>query len=142
MIRFMLVQNRQGKTPFSRWYVNYEEKEKQRLILDIHRSISARDSRFTNFIEFLNYKIVYKRFAGLYFLFCIDFNDNELSHLELIQLFVEVLDQFFGNVCELDIVFNFYKIYSIVDEMIVGGEVFETSKNAIISAIRKQEALS
>jgi hypothetical protein len=23
---------------------------------------------------------------------------------------VEVLDQFFGNVCELDLVFNFYKV--------------------------------
>jgi hypothetical protein len=31
--------------------------------------------------------------------------------LEFIHLFVEVLDQYFGSVCELDLVFNFYKVY-------------------------------
>ena len=136
----MLILNRQGKTRFSRWYINYDEKEKQKITLDIHRSISNRDSRFTNFIESLNYKIVYKRFAGLYFLFCVDFDDNELIHLELIQLFVEVMDQYFGNICELDIIFNFYKIYSIVDQMILGGEVLEVSKNVLISNMRKTES--
>jgi AP-2 complex subunit sigma-1 len=30
--------------------------------------------------------------------------------LEAIHFFVEVLDAFFGNVCELDLVFNFYKV--------------------------------
>lgn len=39
-----------------------------------------------------------------------DANDNELAYLEAIHFFVEVLDQFFGNVCELDLVFNFYKV--------------------------------
>ena len=141
MIRFLLVQNRQGKTRISRWYVNYDEKEKQKLLLDVHRAITSRDSRFTNFIEFLNYKIVYKRFAGLFFLFCIDYSDNELSHLELIQLFVEVLDQYFGNVCELDLIFNFHKVYAVIDELIMGGEVLETSKAVILNSVKKLEAL-
>lgn len=39
-----------------------------------------------------------------------DANDNELGALESIHLFVEVLDEYFGNVCELDLVFNFYKV--------------------------------
>jgi AP-2 complex subunit sigma-1 len=42
---------------------------------------------------------------------CVDENENELSMLEFIHLFVEVLDQYFGSVCELDLVFNFYKVY-------------------------------
>jgi hypothetical protein len=33
--------------------------------------------------------------------------------LKFIHLFVEVLDQYFGNVCELDIVFNFHKVINI-----------------------------
>jgi hypothetical protein len=37
-------------------------------------------------------------------------DDNELAYLEAIHLFVEVLDAYFGNVCELDLVFNFYKV--------------------------------
>jgi AP-2 complex subunit sigma-1 len=46
----------------------------------------------------------------LFFCACVDANDNELAYLEAIHFFVEVLDSFFGNVCELDLVFNFYKV--------------------------------
>ena len=35
---------------------------------------------------------------------------TRLSVLELIHLFVEVLDGYFGNVCELDLVFHFDKV--------------------------------
>jgi hypothetical protein len=61
-------------------------------------------------VEFRNNKIVYRRYAGLFFCACVDANDNELAYLEAIHFFVEVLDSFFGNVCELDLVFNFYKV--------------------------------
>jgi len=30
--------------------------------------------------------------------------------LELIHHYVESLDKYFGNVCELDIIFNFHKV--------------------------------
>ena len=37
-------------------------------------------------------------------------SDNELAALEAIHLFVEILDHYFSNVCELDLVFNFHKV--------------------------------
>jgi AP-2 complex subunit sigma-1 len=40
----------------------------------------------------------------------VELGDNELGGLEGIHLFVEILDEFFGNVCELDLVFNFWKV--------------------------------
>lgn len=41
--------------------------------------------------QFRNYKIVYRRYAGLFFCVCVDANDNELAYLEAIHLFVEIL---------------------------------------------------
>lgn len=64
-----------------------------------------------------------KRYASLFFVACIDQDDNELITLEKIHLFVEVLDRYFGNVCELDIIFNFHKAYYILDELFIGGEL-------------------
>eukprot|EP00351_Strombidinopsis_sp_SopsisLIS2011_P000727 CAMPEP_0116881334 /NCGR_PEP_ID=MMETSP0463-20121206/13463_1 /TAXON_ID=181622 /ORGANISM="Strombidinopsis sp, Strain SopsisLIS2011" /LENGTH=96 /DNA_ID=CAMNT_0004533209 /DNA_START=141 /DNA_END=428 /DNA_ORIENTATION=- len=90
----------------------------------------------TNFMEFRNHKIVYRRYAGLFFTICVDADDNELTILEFIHLFVEVLDQYFGSVCELDLVFNFHKVYQILDEMVVGGEIMETSKLIINRALK------
>jgi hypothetical protein len=77
----------------------------------VHRLVAPRDQKYqSNFVEFRNNKIVYRRYAGLFFCACVDANDNELAYLEAIHFFVEVLDSFFGNVCELDLVFNFYKV--------------------------------
>lgn len=74
--------------------------------------MAPRDQKYqSNFVEFKrSTKIVYRRYAGLFFCACVDTTDNELAYLEAIHFFVEVLDQFFGNVCELDLVFNFYKV--------------------------------
>lgn len=48
-------------------------------------------------------KIVYRRYASLFFVMGISPEDNELITLEIIHRFVEVLDRYFGNVCELDL---------------------------------------
>lgn len=61
-------------------------------------------------LQFRTHKIIYRRYAGLFFSMCVDITDNELAYLECIHLFVEILDHFFSNVCELDLVFNFHKV--------------------------------
>ena len=49
------------------------------------------------------------------------------------------LDLFFGNVCELALVFNFHKVYVIVDEFFLAGEVQETSKKVMLDRLQLLE---
>ncbi|KAI5194592.1 hypothetical protein E4T38_09500 [Aureobasidium subglaciale] len=109
----------------------------------IHRLVAPRDQKHqSNFVEFRgSSKIVYRRYAGLFFCACVDANDNELAYLEAIHFFVEVLDQFFGNVCELDLVFNFYKVYAILDEVFLAGEIEETSKQVVLTRLEHLDKL-
>ena len=51
MIRFFLLQNRQGKTRLSKWYVAAEESDKRKIEGEVHRLVTSRDSKFTNFVE-------------------------------------------------------------------------------------------
>ncbi len=151
-IRFFLLQNRQGKTRLSKWYVPPQssnpngtilsvEAEKSRIEAEVHRLVTSRDKKYTNFIEFNNYKVIYKRYAGLFFTIAVDSTDNELSYLETIHLFVELLDSYFSSVCELDIVFNFNKVYGILDEFILAGEIEETSKREILDRMKFMEKM-
>ena len=83
---------------------------------------------------------MYRRYASLYFCVGVDPSDNELITLETIHTFVEVLDKYFGNVCELDLIFNFHKAYYILDEVLLGGELQESSKKLIGRVIAEQDA--
>lgn len=38
-----------------------------------------------------------------------------------------------SQVCELDLVFNFNKVYAILDEFICGGELLETSQPVMLT---------
>lgn len=45
-------------------------------------------------------KVVYRRYASLFFVCGISQGDNELVTLEIIHRYVEVLDRYFGNVSD------------------------------------------
>lgn len=76
-----------------------------------------------------------------YFCICVDVGDNNLAYLEAIHNFVEVLNEYFHNVCELDLVFNFYKVYAVVDEMFLAGEIRETSQQNVIRQLQMLQNL-
>ncbi|KAK5101774.1 RNA polymerase III-inhibiting protein maf1 [Lithohypha guttulata] len=51
------------------------------------------------------------------------------------------MDKYYGNVCELDIIFNFQKAYFILDELILAGEMQESSKKNVLRVIGQQDSL-
>lgn len=51
MIRWVLLQNRAGRTRLSRFYVPMEDREKRRVEEEVYRLIVNREAKFTNFVE-------------------------------------------------------------------------------------------
>lgn len=54
---------------------------------------------------------------------------------------MEQMDKYYGNVCELDIIFNFQKAYFILDELLLAGEMQESSKKNVLRCISQQDSL-
>ncbi|KFO53438.1 AP-3 complex subunit sigma-2, partial [Corvus brachyrhynchos] len=88
-----------------------------------------------------DYKLIYRHYATLYFVFCVDSSESELGILDLIQVFVETLDKCFENVCELDLIFHMDKVHHILQEMVIGGMVLETNMNEIVAQVEAQGKL-
>ena len=86
-------------------------------------------------------KVVYRRYASLFFIAATDPTDNELITLEVVHRYVEQMDKYYGNVCELDIIFNFQKAYFILDELLLAGEMQESSKKNVLRVIGAQDSL-
>merc|ERR1712046_304634 len=87
------------------------------------------------------HKIIYRHFATLYFIFVADSAESELGVLDLIQVFVQVLDSCFENVCELDLIYHFDRVNYILDELVMSGMVLETNAELIVQVIKENKAL-
>ncbi|KAI0750714.1 Adaptor protein complex sigma subunit [Daedaleopsis nitida] len=141
MINYMLLVSRQGKVRLAKWYQTMSQKAKAKIVKDVTQLVLARRTRMCNFLEYKDTKVVYRRYASLFFVCGISQGDNELVVLEVIHRFVEVLDRYFGNVCELDLIFNFQKAYAILDELIIAGELQESSKKSVLRVVTQADSI-
>ncbi|CAL6016389.1 Sigma_adaptin [Hexamita inflata] len=137
MIHFILCQNRFGRTRIAKYYSQYTSEERSVLEKEIVRAVTTRTAKQTNFVEYRNLKLVYRRYAGLFFTICCDVDDNELAMMEAIHLFVETMQQFFGTVCELNLIFDFPKVHIIIDQIILAGQIQETSIASILNNVKQ-----
>uniref|UniRef100_H0ZVM3 Adaptor related protein complex 3 subunit sigma 2 n=3 Tax=Passeriformes TaxID=9126 RepID=H0ZVM3_TAEGU len=123
------------------------EEVQQQIIRDTFHLVLKRDDHICNFLECgslfggSDYKLIYRHYATLYFVFCVDSSESELGILDLIQVFVETLDKCFENVCELDLIFHMDKVHHILQEMVIGGMVLETNMNEIVAQVEAQGKL-
>ncbi|KAH7343247.1 AP complex, mu/sigma subunit [Rhizoctonia solani] len=141
MINYVLLVSRQGKVRLAKWYSTMSPKVKTKIVKDVTQLVLARRTRMCNFLEYKDTKVVYRRYASLFFVCGISSADNELVTLEIIHRYVEVLDRYFGNVCELDLIFNFQKAYAILDELIIAGELQESSKKSVLRVVAQSDAI-
>ncbi|KAG0641509.1 AP complex, mu/sigma subunit [Tuber brumale] len=140
-IRYLVLLSRQGKVRLAKWFTTLSPKEKAKIVKDVTALVLARRTRMCNFLEYKDSKVVYRRYASLFFIAGIDSGDNELITLEIVHRYVEQMDKYYGNVCELDIIFNFQKAYFILDELLIAGELQESSKKNVLRCISQEDAL-
>ncbi|TSL10184.1 AP-3 complex subunit sigma-1 [Bagarius yarrelli] len=135
------------ENPGFRNFMNITEDTEQQIIRETFHLVSKRDENVCNFLEGglliggSDNKLIYRHYATLYFVFCVDSSESELGILDLIQVFVETLDKCFENVCELDLIFHVDKVHNILSEMVMGGMVLETNMNEIITQVDSQNKL-
>ncbi|KIH93123.1 AP-1 complex subunit sigma-1 [Sporothrix brasiliensis 5110] len=140
-INYLILLSRQGKVRLAKWFTTLSPKEKAKIVKDVTQLVLARRTRMCNFLEYKNTKIVYRRYASLFFIAGCSSDDNELITLEIIHRYVEQMDKYYGNVCELDIIFSFTKAYYILDELLLAGELQESSKKNVLRCIGQQDSL-
>ncbi|KAK4151414.1 Maf1 regulator-domain-containing protein [Chaetomidium leptoderma] len=138
---YLILLSRQGKVRLAKWFTTLSPKDKAKIVKDVSQLVLARRTRMCNFLEYKDTKIVYRRYASLFFIAGCSSEDNELITLEIIHRYVEQMDKYYGNVCELDIIFSFTKAYYILDELLLAGELQESSKKNVLRCISQQDAL-
>ena|ERR1719469_68525 len=86
-------------------------------------------------------KLVYRAYANLRFIFCIDELESALGIVDMIHVFVKILDKTFNDVSELNLVYNPHKLQYILDEIICDGMVIETSISEVCTTLGQMESI-
>jgi AP-4 complex subunit sigma-1 len=139
-IKFVLMVNKQGQTRLARYTDGGLAADERRLLeAEAVRRCLARGARECAFIDHGGARVVYRRYASLFFLVGVDAAENELAVLEFIHCLVEALDRWFANVCELDIMFGLETAHFVLDEMLANGAVAETNRANVLAPVQLLE---
>ncbi|GAA5969049.1 hypothetical protein JCM11641_007451 [Rhodosporidiobolus odoratus] len=167
MIHAVLIFNNAGKPRLSKFYSPSSPETRANIVQRIHTLVSARDDSLCNFVDLprglglfgsnragasegekddgridddqeQDLRVIYRHYATLYFVMVVDQSESELGILDLIQVFVESLDRCFENVCELDLIFHFDEVHTLLNCMITGGLVLDTSLDSISQTFKAQ----
>jgi len=164
MIKSVLIVNNQGKPRLARFYVETPLHIQKKILKRVHAIVSKRSDDLcccfahddnsgeenadatttfsvTEGSKKEKYTIIYRHYATLYFVFLVDEAESELGILDLLQVFVQVLDTAFENVCELDLVYHFDRVNFILDELVMAGMVLETNLESILLAVQDARKL-
>ncbi|KAF1784235.1 AP complex, mu/sigma subunit [Phytophthora cactorum] len=152
MIKFVLMVNKQGQTRLAQYYDFLSIQERVALEAEIIRKCLGRNESQCSFVEYRGYKVIYRRYASLFFIVGVkdDDSENELGILEFIHALVETMDKYFESVVRKDklhvrdavIMFNLEKAHFILDEMVMNGYIVETNKISILKPIHLMEKAS
>ncbi|KAK1444688.1 AP complex sigma like protein [Babesia gibsoni] len=136
MIYGVFIQNIKNDACISKWYHHFTKEEKRRIPELIHSEIVVRSTRWVNFFELEGRKVIYRRYANVLIILYTDLEDNTPSYHELIHLIVAVVDNFYGNINELDLFCNFNTLHNILNEFILAGELLDVSMETILDRLR------
>jgi AP-4 complex subunit sigma-1 len=138
--------NKQGQTRLSSYYEWISMAERTALESEIIRKCLSRSELQCSFLEYRGYKVIYRRYASLFFIVGTkpssdetENAENELGLLEFIHTLVETMDKWAGSICELDIMYQLEQVHFLVDEMIQNGYIVETNKGNILRPLDLME---
>jgi AP-4 complex subunit sigma-1 len=144
--RPIFYRNKQGQTRLSSYYEWISMEERTALESEIIRKCLSRSELQCSFLEYRGYKVVYRRYASLFFIVGTkpspdeeENQENELGLLEFIHTLVETMDKWAGSICELDIMYQLEQVHFLLDEMVMNGCIVETNRANILRPLDLME---
>jgi len=134
MIKFFLVANRHGQTRLAQYYGDRPTiEERQKLESEIIRQCVSRNETMSMCFHIGTTKIVYKRYLAIYCIAGVEEDANEISIISAFDFLFQTLKEYFGDITEFHILYNLPQAYAALNEIIVDGQITETSKQKIVT---------
>ena len=133
-IKFFLIVNRHGETRLAQYYNERPStEERQKLETEIIRQCVSRNEQMSFSFHLGDLKIVYKRYLAIYCIAAVDEDMNEIACVSFFDFFFTTLKDYFGDITEFHILYNLPQAYTALNEILVDGEIVETSRQKVVN---------
>ena len=92
-------------------------------------------------LKFREHRLLVKKYASLWFVMGVEQEENTLLCLHALHQYVLLLDAYFKNVCELDVIFNFNRAVYLLDFFIRDGQVMEPDREVILARLQAADQM-
>lgn len=140
MLKFVLMITKKGQTRLSHYFERREIKDCPTLEADLLRKIRQRSLDQCSFFDYQDLRITYRLYQNIYIIVGTDTEENGISVLEFIQLFMEALHTYFSPITEIDIMYNLDKVHMVLEEIVTNGCIVETCIANILEPMRLMDS--
>lgn len=134
MIKFFLIINRHGQTRIAQYYGDAPPiEERQKLEHELIRKCVSRNEQSSFTFHHNGIKIIYKRYLAIYAIAGVEEDANELQISTLFDFYFQTLRDYYGDITESYIIYHEIHSYAVLNEIIIDGQIVETSKSKIIA---------
>ena len=135
-IKFFLIVNRHGQTRLAQYYGDRPSiEDRQKLESEIIRQCVSRNEQMSFSFTLGDLKIVYKRYLAIYCIAAVTDDMNEIAVVSFFDFFFTTLKDYFGDITEFHILYNLPQAYTALNEIIVDGEIVETSRQKVVNML-------
>ena len=149
MIKGIISVNNHGKPRLTKFYQSVKsEAQQQSAIQQVYQQVTNQLDSFWNFLQGITpewgdkIKLIYHHYATLFFVFFpVDKQESDLGILDLTEVVVEALDEYFEDICELDLIFHSRCVHYVSDEIVMGRMVLEKNIINVMNSVLDQKKL-
>lgn len=138
----MLIVSKDGNVQFSHYFTHINSNSRTALESRVASKCLSSDKDACHFLGEGDHTLVFRWFGPCLFIVAADDTENELMVYEFLSLYVSALHRYFGKFSERHVLFNVDRLHMVLEEMVVGGEIVESSIRNVLSPIHMLDTVS
>ncbi|XP_042216604.1 AP-4 complex subunit sigma-1-like [Homarus americanus] len=144
VMHYLLIASKDGNVQFSHYFTHITSGSRTTTeARAIAKCLGAeKDAALCHFLGDGDHTLVFRWFGPCLFIVAADHAENELMVYEFINLYVNALHRYFGKFSERHVLFNIDRLHMVLEEMVVGGELVESSIRNALSPIQMLDTVS
>ncbi|KAK7005378.1 AP-4 complex subunit sigma-1, partial [Halocaridina rubra] len=142
MMHYLLIASKDGNVQFSHYFVHASQNVRTTNEARVVGKCLSSDKESCHFVEDGDFTLVMRWFGPCLFVVAADKTENELMVYEFLNLYVNALHRYFGKFSERHVLFNIDRLHMVLEEMVVDGELVESSVKNALSPILVLDSMS